>query len=57
MSGNTKRKFDFTLFEAKTRVMMKKEEEFDNYGEKTVTILTINLVPFLANGQEKSILD
>ena len=53
MSGNVKLKFNFTHFEAKTRVMMKKEEEFDNYGEKTVTILTINLVPFLANGQEK----
>ena len=53
MSGNVKLKFNFTHFEAKTRVMMQKEEEFDNYGEKTVTILTINLVPFSANGQEK----
>ena len=46
MSGNVKLKFNFTHFEAKTRVMMKKEEEFDNYGEKTVTILMINLVQF-----------
>ena len=49
MSGNPKLKFNFTLFEAKTRVMMQKEEEFDNYEEKTVTILLINPVPFSAN--------